>query len=78
MKIIGDMEKWDILQATMVNQIEGKDSEEVYNLTVKKVILYKNSILELYLTCMPEPIKLKYKSKGKNGNYSVEYNFIDN
>lgn len=78
MKIIGDMEKWDILQATMVNQIEGKDSEEVYNLTVKKVILYKNSILELYLTCMPEPIKLKYKSKGKNDNYSVEYNFIDN
>lgn len=78
MKIIGDMEKWDILQATMVNQIEGKDSEEVYNLTVKKVILYKNSILELYLTCMPEPIKLKYKSKDKNGNNSVEYNFIDN
>ncbi len=63
---------------SLVNQIEGKDSEEVFKLTVKKVILFKNNILELYLTCMPEPIKLKYKSKGKNGNYSVEYSFIDN
>ena len=62
---------------SLVNRSEGKDSEEIFKLTVKKVILYKNNILEIYLNCMSEPIKLNYKSKGKNGNYSVEYSFTD-
>lgn len=62
---------------SLVNQMDGHNLEEVFKLTVDKIILYRDNILELYLACMAEPVKLQYKSRGKYGDYAVEYNFIE-
>ena len=60
----------------LVNDMESKNMEEIYRQTVKKIIIYSNHILDIYLFCMPQPIKLHYKSRGRNGNYNLDCKLI--
>jgi DNA invertase Pin-like site-specific DNA recombinase len=60
----------------LVNDMESKNMEEIYKQTVNKIIIYTNHILEIYLFCMPQAIKLHYESRGKNGNYRLDCKLI--
>lgn len=62
---------------SIVYQMNAEDMDEVYKEMVQKVILHDHHIVELYLTCMPNPIKLQYSSSGKNGDYEMEYKLIN-
>lgn len=61
----------------IVNQVDNKDMDEVYKQMVNKIIVHPDNILELYLSCMPTPIKIQYSYSGKNGDYDMEYTFIN-
>lgn len=63
---------------SIVNQTYNNYVDEVYKMTIDKIILYKNNIIEMYLSCATEPIKLQYSSRVKRGNYTVECKYIDN
>jgi site-specific DNA recombinase len=61
----------------IVNEMNSNDMEEVYKRMVNKIVIHQDNILELFLTCMPTPIKIQYSCKGKNGYYEMKYKFIN-
>ncbi|TYQ14652.1 UNVERIFIED_CONTAM: DNA invertase Pin-like site-specific DNA recombinase [Acetivibrio alkalicellulosi] len=60
----------------LVNQLNNDNIEEIYKKVADKIIVYPDNMLELYLNCIPNSIKLKYTSKGKNGIYDVNVEMI--
>ena len=50
--------------------------EELLYKVTKKIIVRSDKILEVYLTALPFPIYLQYKTTGRAENYSVEFTII--
>lgn len=51
--------------------------EELLERFTKQIIVHPNKILEVYLTVIPFPIFIQYKSSGRGKNYSVEFTIIN-
>lgn len=62
---------------SIMNEMDRTDIEEVYKKMVNKIYMFKENILEIYLTCIPTPVKLRFSSSGKNGNYRIDCEFIE-
>ncbi len=61
----------------IVNGLQGNDLNEVYKRMVDKIIIYKDKTLELYLSCLPNSIKIRYNSMSRGENYKVVYELIE-
>jgi len=62
---------------SIMNEMDKTDIEEVYKKMVDKIYVFKENKLEIYLSCAPTPVKLRYSSSGKNGYYKIDCEFID-
>jgi DNA invertase Pin-like site-specific DNA recombinase len=62
---------------SIVNEMNSDDMEEVYKRMVSKIIIYCGNKLEIFLACIPTPVKLQFSSSGKNGLYKIDCDFID-
>ncbi len=61
----------------IVNGLQGNALSEVCKRMVDKIIIYKNKTLELYLSCMPASIKMRYDAIGRGENYKAVYKLIN-
>ncbi|NLY17492.1 MAG: hypothetical protein GX045_00690 [Clostridiaceae bacterium] len=55
----------------IVNDFDNCNPDELYKRTVEKVIIHKGKIIEVYFTCLVNPIKVRYSARGKL-NYKIE------
>lgn len=62
------------------NIIDLKDeavAEGLYNAVVEKIEVFKDNILKYYILGWDKPIVMKYKTRGRMENYTVEFEIID-
>ena len=71
------------LSAKFINQIkkiaslkEKEINERLYERITKKIVVYPNNILEIQLSFLPKPIKLKYSTFGRGEKYGVNFDII--
>ncbi|HOV28428.1 MAG TPA: recombinase family protein [Pseudobacteroides sp.] len=61
---------------SIINEMNGTDIEEVYKKMVDKIYVFRKNKLEIYLSCVSSPVKVRYSSSGRNGNYKIDCKFI--
>ncbi|MDP4181535.1 MAG: recombinase family protein [Bacillota bacterium] len=57
-------------------EMNSSDLEEIYRRLIRKVIVYNDKIIVIFLNISAEPIKVQYYSSGRNGRYKIDYKFI--
>jgi site-specific DNA recombinase len=60
----------------IVDNFENYNPDELYKKTVEKVIIHKGKIIEVYFTCLVNPIKVRYSARGKL-NYKIEVDLVN-
>lgn len=62
------------------NIIDFKDeavAEDLYNVAVEKIEVFKDNILKYYILGLDKPIAMKYTTKGRMENYTVFFEILD-
>ena len=60
----------------MVNALEYQSADELYKKMVDKVVVHKGKILEVYLNCLFNPIKVRYNATGKL-DYKIKVDWLN-
>ncbi|MEM1724170.1 MAG: recombinase family protein [Thermoplasmata archaeon] len=80
---IKNMKQADVLKSyierikQMANALEYQSADELYKKIVNKVVVHKNKILEVYLNCIVNPIKVRYNVKGRL-DYEIKIEWLNN
>lgn len=62
----------------IVNLSNDKINDDLYEKITKKIIVYPDKTLEIYLSFLPSPICMKYEASGKMETYTVKFTIINN
>ena len=57
-----------------INEIVNFDNdniEEIYKKVVDKIIVYNENVIDVYLNCIKDPVKLTYFTNGRNNTFSI-------
>ena len=51
-------------------------NDHLFEQITKKIIVYPDNVLEIHLSVLPKPIKLKYSSYGRGEQYGARFEVI--
>ncbi len=51
-------------------------NEGLYERITKKIVVHPDQVLEIYLTCMANPIRLRYKTQGRGDSYTATFEIL--
>lgn len=62
----------------IVNLSNDKINDDLYEKITKKIIVYPDKKLKIYLSFLPNPICMSYEASGKMETYNVKFTIINN
>lgn len=65
-------------QIKEICSLSDKDiNEQLFERITKKIIVYPENVIEIYLSFLPRPIKMKYTTSGKGAEYDAKFTILN-